>query len=63
MEGVKSKVVNDENGEPKVTGVSGPTMAGTFADYKGIAVEDDLPYGVGAVILSLIETSGLPPGK
>lgn len=60
MAGVRSRVVDDADGKPKVTGVSGPTMAGTFDYYKGIAVEDDLGYGVGAVILSLIETSGLP---
>lgn len=60
MTGVKSKIVDDENGKPKVTGVSGPTMAGTFDYYRDIDVADDLAYGVGAVILSLIETSGLP---
>jgi rhamnogalacturonyl hydrolase YesR len=59
MEGVRSRILPDENGKPKVTGVSGPTTAGTFSDYKNVKVADDLGYGVGAVILSLLETSGL----
>ncbi len=59
MVGVKAKIVNGADG-PVVTGVSGPTSAGTFATYKGVGVQDDLTYGIGAVVLALIETSGLP---
>ena len=63
MDGVRSKIVNDEQGRPVVTGVSLGTSAGTFQYYKSVAVGDDIPYGVGAVMLSLVETSGLPLGK
>ena len=59
MAGVKLKIVTGANG-PVVTGVSGPTNVGTFATYKSVKVEDDLPYGIGAVVFALIETSGLP---
>jgi unsaturated rhamnogalacturonyl hydrolase len=63
MEGVRSRIVDGPDGKPVVTGVSGPTTAGTFAQYAAVKVEDDLAYGIGAVILALIETSGLPsPG-
>ena len=57
------ELVNDEQGRPVVTGVSLGTSAGTFQYYKSIAVGDDIAYGVGAVMLSLIETSGLPLAK
>jgi len=40
--------------------VSAATEAGTFDYYKGVKVADDLAYGVGAVLLALVETSGLP---
>jgi len=59
MEGVRSRIIDSPNG-PIVTGTSGPTSAGTFAEYAKVAVEDDIPYGIGAVILALLETSGLP---
>lgn len=59
MVGVKARVVTQADG-PVVTGVSGPTNPGTFDTYKAIPVEDDLPYGIGAVVFALIETSGLP---
>jgi hypothetical protein len=44
---------------PIVTRISGGTEPGTFEFYVGIDEIDDLNYGVGAVILGLIETSGL----
>ena len=59
MDGVRSKIVKDEQGRPVVTGVSLGTSAGTFEYYKSVAVGDDIGYGVGVVILSLIETSGI----
>jgi unsaturated rhamnogalacturonyl hydrolase len=58
--GVKSKIHYDDQGRPIVGGVSVGTTAGTFSYYAGLAVKDDLGYGVGAVILSLIDSSGLP---
>jgi unsaturated rhamnogalacturonyl hydrolase len=50
----------DAQDRPVVTGISGPTMAGSFEYYRDIPVLDDLPFGLGAVLLILIETSGLP---
>lgn len=63
MHGVRSKIVNDDQGRPVVTGVSLGTSAGTFDYYKRVAVGDDINYGVGVVVLSLIETAGLPLGS
>jgi len=60
MAGVKSKIVVGEDGIPVVTDISGPTSADKFDEYARVPLENDLPYGVGAVILSLVETSGLP---
>lgn len=60
MNGVRSMITNDEKGLPVVTGVSGPTTVGTFAEYAAVETVDDVPFGVGAVILALLETSGLP---
>lgn len=60
MAGVRSKIVNDAQGRPMVTAISGPTSVGTFQKYASVPLKDDLSYGVGAVILALIESSGLP---
>ena len=57
--GVRSMITTDASQRPVVTGISGPTMAGSFEYYKEIPVLDDLPFGLGAVLLMLIETSGL----
>jgi unsaturated rhamnogalacturonyl hydrolase len=59
VEAVKGKVVRDDQGRPYVTDISGPTEVGTFEEYANVALKDDLNYGVGAVILALIEISGL----
>jgi len=58
--GVRSMITTDALNRPVVTGISGPTMAGSFEYYQEIPIGDDLPYGLGAVLLMLIETSGLP---
>jgi unsaturated rhamnogalacturonyl hydrolase len=60
LSGLKEKIVDDGEGRPRVTGISGPTTVGDFEHYASIGLEDDLSYGVGAVILALIECSGLP---
>lgn len=60
MEGVENALTTDTSGRPVVSGVSQGTAPGTFNYYKGINVADDLAYGVGAVLLALVETSGLP---
>jgi unsaturated rhamnogalacturonyl hydrolase len=59
MEGVQDRIVLDDQERPIVTRISGGTEPGTFEFYVGIEEIDDLNYGVGAVILGLIETSGL----
>ncbi len=59
MAGVRSRII-DQAGVPTVTGVSGPTTAGTFADYAAVQTVDDVEYGLGAVLLALTEVSGLP---
>lgn len=60
MAGVKTKIVDDPSGRPVVKDISGPTTAGSFADYARVKLVDDLHFGVGGVILALVETSGLP---
>ena len=60
MDGVHRNIATDARQRPVVTGVSLGTSAGTFEYYKSVAVADDVSFGVGAVILALIETSGLP---
>jgi unsaturated rhamnogalacturonyl hydrolase len=59
LDGIASRIARDAEDRPYVTGISGPTTAGGFQTYAGVDLEDDLSYGVGAVILALIETSGL----
>lgn len=60
MKGVVSRIVTGEDGLPVVTGISGPTSADKYEEYARVPLEDDLAYGVGATLLALIETSGLP---
>jgi unsaturated rhamnogalacturonyl hydrolase len=59
MIGVRSKIVLDDQDRPMVTDISGPTTVGEFKDYAAVKLDDDISYGVGAVILALLETSGL----
>lgn len=59
MAGVRSRIEEDGSGRPVVTGISGPTTVGKLEDYAAVELRDDLSYGVGAVILALVETSGL----
>jgi unsaturated rhamnogalacturonyl hydrolase len=59
VEAVKDAVETDEQGRPYVTGISDGTEPSTFEGYIGIPVGEDVNYGAGAVILALIETSGL----
>ena len=60
LEGIHSRIAKDEEGRPIVTGISGPTSADKLEEYGKVPLEEDLPFGVGAVILALVETSGLP---
>jgi unsaturated rhamnogalacturonyl hydrolase len=59
VEGVKQMIVDNGDGLV-VTGVSGTTDPWSLQMYLDVPVEDDVNYGLGAVILALIETSGLP---
>jgi len=59
MTGLNEKIVRDAEDRPYVTDISGPTTVGTFDEYSRVPLEDDLSFGVGGVILALIETSGL----
>jgi len=61
LDGIRSRIAKDDQGRPFVTGISGPTSADKLEEYGKVLLEDDLPYGVGAVIMALTETSGLPP--
>ncbi len=58
--GVIAKVETDDDGLPVVTGISGPTSVGDFEYYASVPVGPDISHGVGAVLLMLVETSGLP---
>ena len=60
IRGVKSRIVMEGDDAPVVTGVSGPTNPSTLEVYGDVRQRDDISYGVGAVIMSLVETSGLP---
>ena len=60
MDGVRSRITTDGQGRPVVTGISGPTSVSTFDYYAQIPQGDDISYGIGAVLLALVETSGLP---
>lgn len=59
IDGVRARLRDDDEGRPVVTGISGPTGVGDFQHYAEVALVDDLHYGVGAVVLALVEASGL----
>jgi unsaturated rhamnogalacturonyl hydrolase len=60
LSGVRARIAQDGQDRPYVTGISGPTTAGSFASYAGVPLVDDRHFGVGAVLLFLVEASGLP---
>ncbi|MEZ4267732.1 MAG: glycoside hydrolase family 88 protein [Myxococcota bacterium] len=59
MAGVRERIVSGDDGRPVITGTSGPTNVGPFDYYASVKVADDISYGVGAVLLALVETAGL----
>lgn len=59
VEGVKERIVRDEQNRPFVTDISFGTDPTDFETYASVPLGDDVHYGVGATILALIETSGL----
>ncbi|MDY0005115.1 MAG: glycoside hydrolase family 88 protein [Polyangia bacterium] len=61
--GVRARILRDSQERPYVTGISGPTTAGSFTNYASVPLVDDRHFGVGAVMLFLIEASGLPLGQ
>jgi len=63
MAGVKGRVTYDDDGYAVLTGVSGPTNPTTLDGYNTIPQRDDLSYGIGATIMALIESSGLPASE
>ena len=56
---VEDRIVRDDQGRPVVTGTSYGTDPTNLETYLSVEQADDVHYGVGAVILALIETSGL----
>jgi unsaturated rhamnogalacturonyl hydrolase len=60
IEGVLGRIQDDAFGNPVVTGVSGPTSADVGEEYAKIKTVDDVSFGLGSVILALVEVSGLP---
>jgi unsaturated rhamnogalacturonyl hydrolase len=54
ISGIKSKI-DTSSGQPVITGISKGTQPGGFDNYAGVELGDDIPYGIGGVILSLIE--------
>ncbi|MGB8331805.1 MAG: glycoside hydrolase family 88 protein, partial [Polyangiales bacterium] len=60
VEAVERQIRTDAQGRPVVTGISLDTDPGTLEQYAEVQLGEDVHYGVGAVILALIETSGLP---
>lgn len=58
--GMKQQIRIDAQGRPIVTGTSKGTDPGTLEQYAAVQLGEDIHYGVGAAILALIETSGLP---
>lgn len=57
--GIRARIISGPDG-PVVTGVSGPTVADNYQEYLKVSLVDDISFGIGAVILALVETSGLP---
>ena len=52
--------IKETDGLWSVHQISGPTNAGTRTDYLNVRIDSDIPYGVGAVLMALVELSGLP---
>ena len=59
VKAIEPRIIDDGSG-PVVTGVSVATDPWPLEKYLAVPIEDDINYGVGAVILALLETSGLP---
>jgi len=59
--GIKSKIRYD-SGFPVVTDISAGTNPGDFENYNNVELKDDISYGVGAVILALMEYEKISGG-
>jgi len=53
------KTIVTRSGALTVAGTSVGTMPGSFAYYANVPQQDDVPYGVGAVLLALVEIQRL----
>ncbi len=54
IEGIKKKIIYG-GGLPIVTDISKGTSPGGFDNYNSVELANDIPYGIGSVILSLVE--------
>ncbi len=59
MDGVRSRIERDDQNRPVITDISGPTSVGEYEYYADLTRKDDISYGIGAVLMALVETSGL----
>jgi unsaturated rhamnogalacturonyl hydrolase len=59
VKALEPRIIDDGSG-PVVTGVSVATDPWPLERYLAVSIRDDVNYGVGAVVLALLETSGLP---
>jgi unsaturated rhamnogalacturonyl hydrolase len=58
-DGVVSRIVEDGDGRLTVEGTSFGTMPTTYDNYIGIPLVDDLPMGVGTVLMGLAAADGI----
>jgi len=58
-DGVLSRVVEDGDGRLTVEGTSFGTMPTSYENYIGIPLVDDLPMGVGTVLMGLAAADGI----
>lgn len=60
VESIVQMMIRRDDDGPVVTEVSLATDPWSLEEYLSVPVGDDINYGVGSVILALVETSGLP---
>ncbi|MBI2569577.1 MAG: glycoside hydrolase family 88 protein [Candidatus Schekmanbacteria bacterium] len=57
LRGIRARIVADASGRAHVTGISGPTNPADYDGYVAIPAVADLPWGVGAALLVLVEAA------
>lgn len=60
VQSIQETMIRRDDDGPVVTQVSLATDPWSLEEYLSVPVAEDVNYGVGAVILALVETSGLP---